>query len=128
MTPLHLPAEHPQQQPAPDRDASSPPEQQPDPDRDASSQAEQRSLAEAEELARLIEKFQGSILPKIQIQIAGLDQQEVKNEAVVELRRELQVMQFKPRQLHSSITAINFELRLSMFKMKWRPHFYVCSL
>ena len=37
------------------------------------------------------ERFEASILPKIRSQIAGLDKQEPKNDAILELRRELLV-------------------------------------
>lgn len=68
-----------------------PPEQQAAPGDEEGAPAEQKSAADAKELQRLIERFEGSILPKIRSQIAGLDQLEPKNAAMLELRRELQV-------------------------------------
>jgi hypothetical protein len=40
---------------------------------------------------RLQNKFERTILPKIKDQIAGLDQQDNPNQAMIELRRELTV-------------------------------------
>ena len=45
----------------------------------------------SDHIVRLQNKFERTILPKIKDQIAGLDQQDNPNQAMIELRRELTV-------------------------------------